>query len=139
MAYMVVPKVPTITVNVTKTVLEESEPSTTGKCMVAQALRRRGYRSVNVNAERASFNLDGHRFKYDLPARVKQAIINFDDKKRIKPFQFQLRSFQGAVAPVAEHGPRKKKNKTYTRKPKKSIRNCKRRFHGLTIIQPVGK
>ena len=133
MQTMTVPVIPNITLNISQRVIDSSEPRTTGRCMIAQALRFRGYDSVDVNAERVSFRHNGFRFHYDIPARAKKAVQDFDDYKVVKPFKVVLHTHQGSVRPVVLKGPSKaKKRKPYTRSP--GPRNCKRRFHGLRVV-----
>ena len=124
---------PSITLNLTKDVIDRSESSHTGYCMIATALRERGARSINVTAESATFTVDDTRYCYLLPAEASLAVIQFDkDKRKVKPLRIKLTN--GFIKPptkktVTPRGP------TRNRKPKRiGARYCVRRYHGMRVI-----
>lgn len=131
------PRIKSHTINITQKILDKATPEDSGHCVIAQAVRKLGGKSVRVTAERVLFNLGGLRHDYPLPARAAVELVKFDrrGKKAIGPFKFVLSANTGtAVAvekrkPQGPYKPRKKRGK------KKGPRFCKRRFHGLRVIE----
>lgn len=130
--------VPSITLNITKDILETAEPQHAGNCMVAQGLRVRGATSLNVTAERVKFNYQGVRLSYDIPAKVAEKIKQFDtDKTKLKPFKFTLNSAGAFAAPIVTRKNVTKRGPTKVTKKRQNSgsRWCKRRFHGLKMLK----
>jgi hypothetical protein len=135
----VLPAVPNLTVDVSQDVIDESIQKDSAHCMISQALRLAGAASTKVTAEHASFNFNGHRYTYPLPAKAAAELVQFDeDKNKVKPFKFTLSSNVGFVRSVykrpdaAARGPtRKKRAKSKGRK----ITRSTRRYHGLAVIK----
>jgi hypothetical protein len=126
-------KAKSITINITKEILEESVSADSSKCMIAQALRLKGASSVNVTAESVSFNMDETRFTYPLPARVAVKFLKFDESKNsIRPFSFQLQSQLAFSRPVIKCPNRTKRGPT---KIGHAYKRSKRRFHGLRVLE----
>lgn len=129
-------KIQSITVNVSEEVLNNSTKAESSKCMIAQALRKKGAYSVNVTAESARFNLGDTRYHYPLPAKAAVKLIEFDKGNIPEPFKFVLKANTGTCAPVARPV-RKSRGKTKKQSTKPTTLRCKRRFHGLRVIEKV--
>jgi len=125
---------PSITLHLTQDVIDRSESSHTGHCMIATALRERGARSINVSADNATFTVNDTRYCYLLPAEASLAVVQFDkDKRKVKPLRVKLTN--GFIKP-----PRTKtstpRGPTKNRKPKRiGARYCVRRYHGMKVVK----
>lgn len=111
--------------------------------MIAIALREQipGITSIQVTAETIRFNKDGQRRRYDTPARVAKALLEFDDSKPLGAFTFKLDARQLTMGPATKRGPNRGSGATSeskkSRKPQ-NVRRCKRRYRGILEIEEVG-
>jgi hypothetical protein len=121
-------------INVTKEIIESSKQRHSGQCMIAQVLRQNyGASSVNVTAEVASFNKGGVRYTCTVPAVAALNLKQFDENKNaVKPFTFQLANPATRPVTVRTQKPKSKHKKI---SKKSSPRRCKRRYHGLQVIE----
>lgn len=127
----------TIDAHATQQAIDSAERNNAGHCVVAQSIRLTdpAFTSVRVTAETASFNYNGWRYSYPVPATVAKNVVAFDKGAEIKPFKIKLQN--PYLRPVLESpgkshtGPRKRRKK---RGPVACKRECVRRYHGLKII-----
>lgn len=129
-------------VKVTQEVIDESIAKKSSSCMISQALRIAGASSTHVTAEHASFNMDGFRYTYPLPALAAAKLLAFDeDKTSVKPFKFTLSSNQGFVRPVrprpdlSSNTPRPQKKKRAKSATRHKVTRSTRRYAGLRMIE----
>ena len=127
------------TINVTQEAIDQAVLKDSRHCMIAEAIRLRGASSVNVTAEGASFNFEGTRYYYPMPAAVAAKLIRFDEGKKVSPFSVVLNGNTGMIRPVAKKAhlssdtprPRRKRG------PNK-VKKSPRRYHGLQMIEVKG-
>lgn len=132
-----------ITVKISQEVIDEANSRDSSKCMIAQALRMAGASSTNVTAESASFNMDGMRYTYPMPAKAAVELIRFDtDKSLVKPFTFILDGRLGFSRPVIKRPNNhrgKTKHATKSNPQLAAARRTIRRHHGLRMIEVSSK
>jgi len=150
---------PTLTLKITKELIDTSTPGNSGHCMIARALRiwahenKQQIWSINVTAGGIDFNLnddtnDGAtRYHYPTPGLAIANLIKWDNGEKIKPFSFRLHPKQGFSRPVVRRGPAAKPYKVREiklpdgstieakRTPENNPRShCKRRWAGQVLI-----
>ena len=59
-------------------------------CPVAQSLKRRGFRFVEVGADRIKFRHSGQFRRVDTPPVAAEWIEKYDDHHHVGPFSFEL-------------------------------------------------
>ncbi len=127
-------------VNVTKSIIDNASSEHAGQCMVALALRKSvpGCESISVDASSIRFNTEGFRYCYQTPGRVSTEISQFDDdKSKVKPFNFYLKSSQCTIAPIMVKNQLAKTKKPHTKRSISGERRCKRRYHGIVTNYPI--
>jgi hypothetical protein len=123
----------TVNLVITQDIIDNAEPSSTGACMVARALRQQldGVWSIHVAAGLAKFNVGEMRYAFSVPARVSAAIIAFDkNPKEVKPFRCTLRRL-ASPARVKRKGPYSKRKAPSSLACNKG--SCQRRYHGVVV------
>ena len=126
-------------VNITQEIINSASVADSSKCMIAQALRMRGCSSTNVTAESATFNFGDTRYTFPLPASAAVELMKFDQgKDGVKPFTFVLNGKTGFTRPINRNPPQAKRGPTKKRGPN-AAKRCKRRFHGLRVIEVDSK
>lgn len=79
-----------VTCTVSQDIINTSEKENSRHCMVANALRERGFGQVTVTLDTVRASKDGWRYSWRTPSKAIDAIIRFDDGEKVKRFQFQL-------------------------------------------------
>lgn len=126
---MYVPKIKSLSLNITEPIIRKSIPKNATYCMIANPVRAKGKTSVRVTTEVVVFNDGIWRYTYQLPAKAAVNLIKFDAGKKVAPFKTVLNAATASVRPVIFRGPNKRKRSP--NKPRHSVRRCIRRYHGL--------
>src|SRR5215472_13072355 len=81
-----------VDISVTQEHIAEAERDSTGRCMVAEAIKSSipGVSHVQVDMQTIRFTRDGERETYFTPWDVGNAIVRFDGGDPIEPFSFRL-------------------------------------------------
>lgn len=137
-------KGPNITLNVSRELIEMADPMHAAHCMVALALKYRGASSIVVTKEHATFNIDGQRRTYVMPAKAAYKIQEYDRiaedegiemaRRKIKPFETLLQN--PSVKPITTTTTTPRGPDTRPRKKRKpGVRFCVRRSRGIKQLQ----
>lgn len=133
--------VPTLQVSVSQHAIDSAEQNDSGKCVVAQELRRMGYRSIRVDNSLIRFNNADNtiRYMYTVPPKAVENIMKFDAEGRdaIKPFKFTLDGRYGGMGPVRKVRNLSGKKRGVKVTPRAYLRVCKRRYHGLAQVDKI--
>ncbi len=138
-------KGPNIKLNISKDLIVMADPQHAAHCMVALALKYRGASSISVTKEHASFNWNGQRRTYVMPAKAAFAIQEYDRiaevegvdvaRKKIKPFETLLQN--PSVKPIGTSTARRGADTKPRKKRKPGARFCVRRSRGIKELQIV--
>lgn len=127
-------------ISVTQEMIDEGVAKISSTCMIAQALRHIGARSVHVTAESVSFNIGDMRHTAPLPPLAAAQLMLFDGTKKqrdsVQPFTFNLHGrtiFQRPIEKRPGAGPRGPN--TGRSKASDKAKWGNRRFHGLRVIE----
>lgn len=148
--------IPQLTIDVTKDIINKSNPQHAGTCAIANALRHEyGASSVRATRESLSFNMLGTdrdhkqkmmRYHYAMPSKAVVPLVKLDDdcerigviqaRANMKPFSFRLGVNGAHAEPVSTRPHAKPRGKTVKKQLHPAdYRRCIRRFHGIAGIK----
>ena len=137
----------TLSVNVTKEIIEMSKRCNANLCMVAEAIHQKWPKAafIFVDTSTIRFTLDGIRYWFLPPPKVKTFIAAYDRQETIKPFKFSTPNCvrvttagEGAYARLHPNGDnRTNKNKKYDPAKKKRRYAQRVRINGVCHLVPL--
>ena len=127
-------KFPNLLVHVTHDLIADSVQQDSRHCMIAEAVRNRGFKGVVVTAETISFNDGQTRYMYPMPARIATKLLAFDAGKPVKPFDITLNGNTALARPIYKRKPVGPATQKRAKRGKRTVVKSTQRRNGIATI-----